>query len=82
MGLGQQESRSNTLFEFNLRGTGVHCQRNGVAGTFSLMAAQGGAQYTIGENLYLAKNASTLSYQVRITPARGTWPMTRPRCSK
>ncbi len=46
------------------------------------MAAQGGAQYTIGENLYLAKNASTLSYQVTITPAHGTWPMTRPRCSK
>ena len=37
------------------------------------MAAQGGAQYTIGENLYLAKNASTLNYRVTITSTNDTW---------
>lgn len=34
---------------------------------FTLKAALGGEQYTIGENKYLAKNASTLSYEVTIT---------------
>lgn len=43
------------------------------ASRFSLKASQGGAQYTIGENLYLAKNASTLSYEVTITIGDGTW---------
>jgi hypothetical protein len=43
------------------------------ADTFVLKAAQGGAQYTIGENRYLAKNASTLSYEVTITSSDDTW---------
>ena len=37
------------------------------AKSFTLAAEQGHAQYTIGENSYLAKNASTLSYKVDIT---------------
>ena len=37
------------------------------ATTFTLRAAPGEPQYTIGENHYLAKNASTLSYEVTIT---------------
>jgi len=41
--------------------------------TLSLKAAKGDAQYTIGENLYLAKNASTLSYEVTITVGADTW---------
>ena len=36
---------------------------------FTLKAAMGDAQYSIGENQYLAQNASTLSYQVTITSA-------------
>jgi hypothetical protein len=40
---------------------------------FVLSAAQGEPQYAIGENLYLAKNASTLSYTVTITVGDGTW---------
>jgi hypothetical protein len=41
---------------------------------FTLSAEAGGAQYTIGENAYLAENASTLSYSVRITVnGDGTW---------
>jgi len=40
---------------------------------FTLKATQGGAQYNIGENLYLAKNASTLSYEVTITVGDDTW---------
>jgi hypothetical protein len=40
---------------------------------FTLKAAQGGAQYNIGENLYLAKNASTLSYEVTVTVGDDTW---------
>jgi hypothetical protein len=40
---------------------------------FVLKAAQGGAKYNIGENLYLARNASTLSYEVTITVGDGTW---------
>ena len=34
---------------------------------FTLRAGPGDPQYAIGENQYLAKNASTLSYQVTIT---------------
>jgi hypothetical protein len=41
--------------------------------TFTLMAARGRAHYTIGENRYLAGNASTLSYRVTITSAADTW---------
>jgi hypothetical protein len=37
------------------------------AKTFSLSARPGDPLYTIGENSYLAKNASTLSYDVTIT---------------
>ena len=37
------------------------------ATTFTLAAEPGHPQYTIGENRYLAENASTLSYQVTIT---------------
>ena len=37
------------------------------ATTFSLSAKAGDAQYNIGENKYLAQNASTLSYDVTIT---------------
>lgn len=40
---------------------------------FTLRAAQGDAQYAIGENRYLAANASTLSYEVTITVGDGTW---------
>jgi len=41
--------------------------------TFVLKAAQHHGLYTIGENQYLAKNASTLSYEVTITIGTGTW---------
>ena len=37
------------------------------ATTFTLAARPGHAQYTIGENQYLAAHASTLSYDVTIT---------------
>jgi hypothetical protein len=37
------------------------------ATTFSLSAKAGHPQYNIGENMYLAKHASTLSYDVTIT---------------
>jgi hypothetical protein len=40
---------------------------------FKLKAALGDAQYNIGENKYLAKNASSLSYEVTITIGDGTW---------
>jgi len=40
---------------------------------FTLRAAQGEPLYTIGENQYLAKNASTLSYEVSITVGQDTW---------
>jgi len=43
------------------------------ASSFTLAAAQGEAGYTIGENRYLAGNASTLSYEVTITVGEGTW---------
>jgi len=40
---------------------------------FTLKAALGEDQYGIGENRYLAKNASTLSYEVTITLGEDTW---------
>ena len=43
------------------------------AATFTLHATQGGAQYNIGENQYLAKNASTSSYEVTITIGDDSW---------
>jgi hypothetical protein len=43
------------------------------ATSFTLAATPGGPQYTIGENRYLAKNASTLSYEVTITTTGDTW---------
>jgi hypothetical protein len=43
------------------------------ATSFALKATNGGGQYTIGENKYLAKNASTLSYEVTITIGDDTW---------
>ena len=44
------------------------------ATTFTMRAEAGAPQYSIGENTYLAKNASTLSYDVTITtsPDRGS----------
>ncbi len=41
--------------------------------TFTMRADAGDARYNIGENAYLAKNASTLSYEVTITLGDGTW---------
>jgi hypothetical protein len=44
------------------------------ATTFTLSAAAGDPQYSIGENKYLAENASTLSYTVTITiEDDGSW---------
>jgi hypothetical protein len=43
------------------------------ATTFTLRADLGGANYTIGENQYLAKNASTVSYEVTITTTPDSW---------
>ena len=43
------------------------------ATTFTLRADLGGTNYTIGENQYLAKNASTISYQVTITTSPDSW---------
>ena len=40
---------------------------------FTLEAALGAPQYTIGENRYLAKNASSLSYKVTIVLGEDTW---------
>jgi hypothetical protein len=40
---------------------------------FVLHAANGETPYAIGENHYLAKNASTLSYSVTITVGPDTW---------
>ena len=37
------------------------------ATSFSLMARPGHPQYSIGENMYLAEHASTLSYDATIT---------------
>jgi len=43
------------------------------ATTFTLRADLGGMNYTIGENQYLAKNASTISYEVTITTSADSW---------
>lgn len=43
------------------------------ADTFTLRAEQGEGRYSIGENQYLAKNASTLSYEVTVTSTGDTW---------
>lgn len=43
------------------------------AGTFSLRAAAGDPRYSIGENQYLAKSASTLSFELTVTLGDGTW---------
>jgi hypothetical protein len=44
------------------------------ATSFTLHARAGDPQYAIGENKYLAQNASTLSYEVTITiNTDGTW---------
>ena len=43
------------------------------ATTFTLKAAQDAPQYTIGENTYLAKAASTLSYEVTVTIDGDSW---------
>lgn len=44
------------------------------ATSFTLTATQGHPQFNIGENSYLAKNASTLSYTVTVTiNPDGTW---------
>ena len=41
--------------------------------SFTLRATKGGPQYSIGENQYLAKNASTLSYEVTFTVGDDAW---------
>jgi hypothetical protein len=43
------------------------------AKAFTLNAARGHDHYDIGENVYLAKNASTLSYEVNITIGDQEW---------
>jgi len=43
------------------------------AASFTLRATKGGTQYSIGENQYLAKNASTLSYEVTFTVDDDAW---------
>ena len=43
------------------------------ATTFTMSATKGGTNYVIGENQYLAGNASSLSYEVTITIGDGTW---------
>ena len=58
------------------RGITVLAGGNAAAGatSFTLSAKLGALQYAIGENKYLAQNASTLSYTVTITINRdGTW---------
>jgi len=40
---------------------------------FRLTAAKGELLYSIGENTYLASNASTLSYEVTVTTGADTW---------
>ncbi|MGA3146314.1 MAG: heme-binding beta-barrel domain-containing protein [Acidimicrobiales bacterium] len=56
---------------------GITVLAGGTAGAdataFTLQAVQGGAQYCIGENTYLAEKASTLSYEVTVTVGDGTW---------
>jgi hypothetical protein len=43
------------------------------AAEFTLEATLGGAQYNIGENKYLAQNASTVAYKVTVTTGADTW---------
>src|SRR4051794_5680052 len=43
------------------------------ADTFALHAELGAPSYAIGENQYLAKNASTLSYEVTVTATADSW---------
>ena len=43
------------------------------ATSWTMKAQNGTVPYSIGENTYLAKNASTLSYEVTITLGDGTW---------
>lgn len=44
------------------------------AKSFTLKAAPGDPHYSIGENQYLAKNASTISYEVAVSFSNdGTW---------
>jgi hypothetical protein len=56
---------------------GITVLAGGTAGAgateFTLKAARGEAQYNIGENCYLAKNASTLSYGVTISVGEDAW---------
>jgi hypothetical protein len=43
------------------------------ATSFTLRATNGGGQYSIGENQYLAENARTLSYEVALTVDDDAW---------
>ncbi len=43
------------------------------ASTFTLNATLGGERYSIGENTYLAENASTLSYEVTVNSGASGW---------
>jgi len=43
------------------------------ATSFTLRATKGASEYTIGENEYLAKAASTVAYEVTITTGEDTW---------
>ncbi len=43
------------------------------ATSFTLKAAKGDANYDIGENTYLSKNASSLRYELTVTVGDGTW---------
>ncbi len=43
------------------------------ADSFTLKATPGSTTYAIGENTYLAKRASTLSYEVTVRTGDGTW---------
>ncbi len=40
---------------------------------FTMKATKDGSPYNIGENQYLAKNASTVAYEVTITVGKDTW---------
>lgn len=57
---------------------GITVLAGGVAGAdakqWTMRADLGGTNYTVGENQYLAKHASTISYEVAITlDADGSW---------
>lgn len=43
------------------------------ARTFTMRAAQEGSPYRIGENTYLAANASTVAYESTVSVGDGTW---------